>query len=373
MSQLKKKILFVDDDPSLLELVQTILGEYAGAAWEILIAAESSTALALLQQHQIDLLIIDVHMPVVDGLQFLKFLQRKFPNVLKVVLTGDSSGAYRTECLNNGAELFLEKPRAVGGWQSIYATLNELVKFQPEDGFRGVLRRVGLQDVLQMECLSRNSSVLEVTADDASGTIFIEEGAIIHAQIGERQGEAAFNLLLTLTGGEFQLQPFSPPAERTIEGSWESLLMEAARQRDEAVEQAALDAAQTQPAPETMEVSAEMPSDSTTVEICAAATLENESSNVLSRPQIDELVICSSQGDVLHEWQCGNTSARINFLEFLSQKSRQLAQGLPIGRFERLEVEGGETRVIAQLQADRALLVRTSMVPIELESRAASA
>jgi hypothetical protein len=84
-----------------------------------------------------------------------------------------------------------------------------------------------------------------------------------------------------------------------------------------------------------------------------------------ARPQVDELLVCSLQGEVLHEWQCTNTNGRVGFLEFLSQKARQLAQGLPLGEFDRLEVSGDGSRVVAQIQPDRALFVRTSQVPPE--------
>src|SRR6476661_6878925 len=163
MAKKRTKVLFVDDDETLLAVIRQLMGGYAADAWEIYTAQDTARGLALLREQKIDLLVLDVHMPVVDGVQFLKLLHRKFPNLLKVVLTGDATGAYRAGCLSNGAELFLEKPRAQDGWQSVFATLHELTKFQPEEeGFRGVLRRVGLQDVLQMECLARNSSLLEV-------------------------------------------------------------------------------------------------------------------------------------------------------------------------------------------------------------------
>src|SRR6266498_4437389 len=236
MPQKRKKILFVDDDVSLLELLRQVMGEFAKGTWEIFTAPGVSQALGILQEQRIDLLVLDIHMPVVDGLQFLNLLQRKYPNLLKVVLTGDATEQYRATCLSSGAELFLEKPRDPGGWHSIYATLHELVKFQPEEGFRGVLRRVGLQDVLQMECLARSSSVLEISTSKARGSVFVQEGQIIHAEVGELAGEEAFNHLMALAGGNFSLQPFSEPRARTISGSWEILLMEAARVRDEAKE-----------------------------------------------------------------------------------------------------------------------------------------
>jgi hypothetical protein len=46
-------------------------------------------------------------------------------------------------------------------------------------------------------------------------------------------GEKAFNQLMTMTGGEFQLKPFTAPPQRTVQSGWENLLMEAARRFDE--------------------------------------------------------------------------------------------------------------------------------------------
>jgi len=83
------------------------------------------------------------------------------------------------------------------------------------------------------------------------------------------------------------------------------------------------------------------------------------------RSKIDEMLICSTQGDVLYEWQCADVNARIRFLQFLSQKSWQLRQGLPTGHFERLEVEGMKHRIVTQIEPDRALFVRASRVPVE--------
>src|SRR5688500_5587786 len=228
-----KRLLFVDDNADFLAIVQTILGGIAGEKWELYTAQNTGMALQVLQDNQVDLVIVDMHMPVVDGFQFLALLSRKHPNLPKAVMTSDVSEAHRAACLSRGAEAFLQKPGLPQDWQAICVTLNDLMKGQVEEGFRGVLRRVGLQDVLQMECLSRNSSVLEVKTRQAQGFIYIHAGQIVHAEVGDRVGDDAFNYLMTLSGGEFNLKPFSEPPQRTISGQWEFLIMEAARQRDE--------------------------------------------------------------------------------------------------------------------------------------------
>ena len=229
----QRRILFVDDDVAFLEMISRIMGAMSHGSWEIFTAHNTGKALAILQDNGINMVVIDVQMPVVDGFQFLTLLNRRYPNLSKVVMTGFANDNYRAACLSSGAEMFLEKPQTQEGFESLYGTLNELSKWQPEEGFRGVLRRVGLQDVIQMECLSRNSSILEISAKKETGRIFIQDGTIIHAAFGARTGEEALNYLLALKGGEFKLRTFVEPPTRNIEGSWEFLLMEASRLRDE--------------------------------------------------------------------------------------------------------------------------------------------
>lgn len=369
-------VLFVDDDAGFLDVVQSLMQTCSEGLWDVLTAQDATRALAVLRDQRIDLMVIDVHMPVMDGVQFLGLLHRKYPNMRKAVLTGLATEAYRAACLSNGAELFLEKPVNREGWESLFTALDELVRFQPEEGFQGVLRRVGLQDVLQMECLARSSSVLDISTAEAHGAIFVKDGQIIHAQMGQLAGEEAFNHLLSLSGGQFNLKPFTEPPTRTISGSWEFLLMEAARKRDEAQDPllglaagAAVDAA-TASAEDEKFVHPTVPG---AAETPAPAAPEREAAQVgpaprpaeTRRPNIDEVLICSTQGDVLYEWQCADANARIRFLQFLSQKSWQLRQGLPLGHFQRLEMEGLNNRVVTHIDPDRALFVRVTRAPGE--------
>jgi len=389
--QHRRRILFVDDDPRFLEMIERVMSVWSKGSWEIHLAQNTGKALSIIQEQPINLVAIDVQMPVVDGLQFLTLLSRKYPNLQKVVLTGYANDNYRAACLSNGAELFLEKPTNIEGLESVFATLNEIIKWQPEEGFRGVLRRVGLQEVLQMECLSRNSSLLEISAGNEQGAIFIKDGAIIHAMSGKRKGEPAFNYLLALKGGEFRLKSFEEPPEQTITGSWEFLLMEAARMRDEGGQQAPaedtdlaeshLHAEPTNVTPTPIDVAGASPAeplaaDEAVMDRGGVPSPSGDTTRLMMRvapypaatadeidmfpTSIDEVLVCSAQGDVLYEWQCRNSELWINFLEFASQKSRQLGQGLALGKFDRLEILGPNSRIVAQIGSSRGIIVRSS-------------
>ena len=227
------RVLFVDDSMAFLEMVTDLFGARKDITWEIHTAASPDKALAILQQKLIDLVVLDISMPLLDGIQLLGLIHQRYPNIKKVVLTGESDDSHRAACLANGAELFLLKPGDEDGWRLIFNLLTSLLRWEDSDDFVSTLSENGLYNVIQLECVGGNSSVLEVRNQQTAGEIYIEGGAIVHASAGKLVGEKAFHQLLSLTDGEFRLIPFRAPPARTVQRQWESLLAEAARVRNE--------------------------------------------------------------------------------------------------------------------------------------------
>lgn len=324
------QVLFVDDEPDFLRLVTETFGLLSGGGWQIHGVTSADAALERLKYQPADLVVVDINMPMLDGVQFLRILHRRYPDLKKVTLTAFATEDKRTECLANGAELFIEKPRGTDGFKSIFVMLEELLTWAPQAGFQGVLRQVGLEDVIQMECLGRNSSILEVHDQQMRGSIFIEDGSITHAVLGEDTGEKAFHKLLALPSGQFQLQPFKSPGVRTIEGPWEFLLIEAARVRDE---------------------NAARPAAGKT----AAAGPEE---NITPEVAVGETLVCSAKGEPLYQWQCADAVARVALMQNLAQQAALLASALAFGKFERLEILQPAGRALVQTASDRMVFVR---------------
>ena len=227
------RVLFVDDSMAFLEMVTDLFGAREDINWEIHTASSGDKALIILQQKLIDLVVLDVGMPLLDGVQLLGLIHKRYPNVKRVVLTGESDDSHRGACLANGAELYLLKPGNEEGWRLIFNLLSSLLKWEDRNDFASPLSDAGLYNVIQLECVGGNSSILEVRNQQTSGEIYIESGAIVHASAGKLVGEKAFHQLLSLTDGEFRLIPFREPAERTVQSQWEALLAETARLRKE--------------------------------------------------------------------------------------------------------------------------------------------
>lgn len=358
----QRAILFVDDDVEYLQTMERVMRLWSHDKWTVLTASSASAALAILQNQTPNLIVVDVCMPVVDGLQFLSVVHKRYPDIQKVALTGFATEAYRSACLANGAELFLEKPRSSEGLETVFATFDELTKCKPDSGFRGVLRSVGLTEIIQMECLNKSSSVLRVSGGATGGLIYICDGDIIHAEAGAIKGEAALYKIFSLAGGDFSLKPYAEPPERTIEGQWEFLLMEAAQKRDEA----------PPPAPSQ---SVETGEDSAEAEWLGGMEAERSAkaaSTESSRAPVtvEELMICSDLGDVLLAWQCEDVDSRIDFLEFISQKARLLRNALPLGTFDRVEFSGPRGRMVSQIGSGRAIVVRSSAATPSSQNKA---
>ena len=226
-------VLLVDDSLAFLEAFSELCGIYSEQTWQVDTASTADRALALLQETQMDLAVLDIGMPMVDGIQLLGIIHKRYPGLKIAVMTGNASEANRTASLANGAELFIEKPVSSDGSKVVFNLLHDLVSWVHREGFSGALRQVGLQEVVQMECVGNHSSILEIRNSELRGQIYIEAGAIIHAAVGKLEGQQAFHRLLSLKGGEFQVKTFQAPPQRTVNDRWEMLLMDAARANDE--------------------------------------------------------------------------------------------------------------------------------------------
>src|ERR1700690_500418 len=147
----KHHILFVDDSLAFLDTFSKLCSVFANNAWEIHCAATADRALAILQESPIELVVLDIGIPVVDGIQFLGIINQRYPGLKIAVMTGNATESNRAACLSNGAELFIEKPVSSDGIMVLFNLLNDLMSWVHREGFSGALRQVGMKEVIQME------------------------------------------------------------------------------------------------------------------------------------------------------------------------------------------------------------------------------
>ena len=105
------KVLIVDDDFINRKLIQALLKRHTELVGEMLEADNGSEALKVLKEHpDIDLILLDILMPVLDGKEFLKIFRSDPENSRIPVIVLSTDDTQKTTVMNLGAEDFIIKP-----------------------------------------------------------------------------------------------------------------------------------------------------------------------------------------------------------------------------------------------------------------------
>lgn len=103
------RILLVDDDPALLKALPTTISlRMIGV--EVQTTAEASMALNLLQEQDYDVIISDILMPGMDGLELLDIVTERHPETPVLLITGHSKQEMAIQALRGGAYDYILKP-----------------------------------------------------------------------------------------------------------------------------------------------------------------------------------------------------------------------------------------------------------------------
>ncbi len=103
----KSQIMVVDDEENILFLMKNILQKHGH---NVTTYVDAEDALGKLRNELYDLIITDLNMPKLSGIDFIKKAKKASPKTDIVVMTGYPSVETAVECMNNGASDYLTKP-----------------------------------------------------------------------------------------------------------------------------------------------------------------------------------------------------------------------------------------------------------------------
>lgn len=103
----KRRILVVEDDEDMRENLQRIL---VSAGYEVQLAQDGADAISVLETYACDLILTDLLMPRMGGLEFLTEIRRQEQNLPVVFLTAFGKQAAFTKAMDLGAVGFITKP-----------------------------------------------------------------------------------------------------------------------------------------------------------------------------------------------------------------------------------------------------------------------
>jgi len=227
------KILLLDDDQDFLDLYREMLTQHLPSLPEVKVANSGARGLAMIESEPFNLLIVDLNMPKMDGLQVITIVRRKHPQLRLVVLTAIRDEQFRTRAYGMGVDQYWIKPESDQEMGLFMESIDALISSEAQEGFRGVQSK-SLVDIIQLECLSQSSCMLKIVNGPSEGRIYIQNGEVFDAEAPSLSGEPAFQRILSWKTGTFETMPADPSRTRTIFTSYQGLLLNTAQAIDEA-------------------------------------------------------------------------------------------------------------------------------------------
>ncbi len=123
--ELPSKVLLVDDEREFVQtLSERLMMREIGSA----VVYDGQEALSLVAEDEPEVVVLDLKMPGIDGIEVLRRLKRDHPAVEVIILTGHGSAKDRQTCLELGAFAYLEKPVDIEELSATMRAANEKIR-----------------------------------------------------------------------------------------------------------------------------------------------------------------------------------------------------------------------------------------------------
>jgi len=326
-------ILIADDDPNTLQLLTGLL---KNNGFQVTTTSSGTEALKIYEQEAPDIVLADLAMPEMNGMELLGELKKYDPLAKVVIVTAYSDKDTVAQAFRLGALEFLEKPLDP---QLLVSKLLDLLA-REDRALEGDLQTMSLASIIQINCEERNQAQLTLTYQGKVGDIYFKEGGMIHAETGNLSGDEAIYSLLNWENGSFRLKMGAEPANRTIHKGWSSLLLEGMRRIDES----------------TAGWSPEWDADQQAEEV--GNQIEERIVKALSGIRdVQSALICSLDGTVIAQDKIEDTAAEAALGEFIQTKVELISGFLEAGLMERVVLSGSEKRIFMQSQSDNLIIL----------------
>ncbi|MBI4323202.1 MAG: response regulator [Candidatus Omnitrophica bacterium] len=107
MGQEQRRVLIVDDEQAVGQVLERF---FVSRGLAVALAFSGEQALARLQEEAFDVVLIDILLPGIHGIEVLKQAKRRFPNAKVAMLTGLEDEALRAKARLHGADAYVTKP-----------------------------------------------------------------------------------------------------------------------------------------------------------------------------------------------------------------------------------------------------------------------
>jgi two-component system nitrogen regulation response regulator NtrX len=132
-------VLIVDDEPSIL---QTLGGILSDEGFEVMTASNGYEGLKIIEAESPDLVLLDIWMPGIDGIETLKEIRKSYPYVQVVIITGHGNIEMAVKATKLGAFDLIEKPLSI---DKVIVCINNALNFRRLEEENRYLRKKAIE------------------------------------------------------------------------------------------------------------------------------------------------------------------------------------------------------------------------------------
>jgi len=224
----EQTILIVDDDKEIVQsLKKNILA--INKNYTVKTSHDGKNALEILEKEEIDFLILDLQMPVMNGLQLLAELHIKKIWLPIIIISDTKVNEEKKEFKEFGVIDFVKKPFLP---ERMVINIDEMMRNR---GKTDLIKNFGLPAMMQLIEMEKKTGILTVKIGKENGKIFFKEGKLMDIEVKELStGEALKECINSLYDEkEISIEYINHRKEKKINMTLMEMVMEASRIRDE--------------------------------------------------------------------------------------------------------------------------------------------
>jgi hypothetical protein len=189
---------------------------------------DADVAMNLVRDSRSRLLITEAQTASVDGLALAACARRQRPQLPLIFLADTRTGMSSARAADLGGSHLIDKPPRLDHFVDLVARV-----LQPPCGFRGELSTSGVLELVQLVALTTPTGALQLSGPAGVGTLWFENGSVVHAAIARERGMAAVQRMLRWRAGNFSVDATARAPEHSVTTSTTELLLDVARMLDE--------------------------------------------------------------------------------------------------------------------------------------------
>ncbi len=227
-----KTVLLVDDDQEMLLALKGGFTRYRDS-FGIQLAADGLQAVEKLKQSFISLVVTDLKMPGMDGFELLAHIMEHYPDIPVIIITGYSTPEMERLAREGGAVGYIAKPFLIEN------LARQIIARLSKESEGGTLHNVSSGMFLQLVEMEQKTCTirLEDKLTAKKGILFFQNGKLLDARANDLMGENAAYEIFSWDQVNLSIQNGCALKKKRIHSELQHLILEAARRKDEGIEE----------------------------------------------------------------------------------------------------------------------------------------